>query len=194
MPKNIRSDEQLVTDDLAGNKDALDILLTRYQEPIWHYLRWKSWYKKDKSYLDDIRQNVLVVIVKRIREGKFTDKTEGSFKKWVDRIAQLEILKSDENHWHEPAVISTVYPEALPADIAKVSPQASDYHQISARLDKVLSYLSEEERQLLLLSDKDYNEIHKIPPFDKYKLPNLRQKICRLRRFVISLKNKGDVI
>lgn len=194
MIEDTRSDEQLVTDHFAGNKEALGILLTRYQEPIWHYLRWKSWYKKDKSYLDDIRQKVLVVIFNRIREGKFTDKTEGSFKKWVDRIAQLEILKSDERRRHEPAVISTVYPEALPSDIVKVSPQASDYHQISARLAKVLSYLSEEERQLLLLSDKDYNEIHKIPPFDKYELPNLRQKICRLRKFVISLKNKGDVI
>lgn len=186
-----RSDEALI--ELYrqfGDKEALEVLLTRYQEPLWHYARQLSWYYKDKSFIDDIRQEILLTIAQRI--DKFNPVGPGSFKAWVYLLTQHKTFKANERRRSQPILLSQVYPEEFPDDLADRRPQARDYRKLQTRLDKVLSHLSEEERQLftLLSENKTYEEIARIKPFDKYKdnLPALRQKICRLRKFLLSFK------
>jgi RNA polymerase sigma factor (sigma-70 family) len=182
-----RSDEALVELYRQFNdQSALAALLTRYQEPLWHYARKIGWCK-DTNFIDDVCQEILLAIFEHI--DRFKPFGPGSFRAWAYLLAQHKTLKANEHRAREPITFSDRYPEEFPDDLADLRPPDTDYHQVSVRLDKVLARLTSEERELfrLLSEDKDYPAIQKVPPFDKYPLAALRQKTCRLRRFLVTL-------
>jgi len=183
-----RSDEALIELYRQFNdQEALETLLTRYKEPLWRYVRSISWYNKDKPFIDDICQEILLIIFRRI--DKFRPVGPGSFKAWVYLLAQHKTYKANERRAARPTNLSARYPEEFPDDLADIRPPDRDYHELQVRLDKILSHLSPEEQQLftLISEDKNYKEIHEIPPFNQDTPENLRQKICRLRKFLLSL-------
>ncbi len=185
-----RSDEALIEAYRAGDKTALDTLCRRYLEPIWNRARYLSW-SKDKSFIDDIQQQTIAVILQNIENKEFKPAGIGSFKAWVYAICRRTTLAANQRRKIQAKPLSERYPENLPDNLVDTSPVATDYHEDNQLLEKVLSWLSEEERQLFILLSQNigYNKIIAIPPFDKYKdKPELlRQKACRLRKYVIAL-------
>lgn len=183
-------DEALIEAYCAGDKTALDILCQRYLEPIWNHARYLSW-SKDKSFIDDIQQQTIVVILQGIKTDKFKPAGVGSFKAWAYAICRRTTLAANQRRKIQARPLSERYPEDLPDNLVDTSPVTTDYHEDSQLLEKVLSWLSEEEHQLFILLSQNisYNKIIAIPPFDKYKdKPELlRQKACRLRKYLVAL-------
>jgi RNA polymerase sigma factor (sigma-70 family) len=195
-PEDNRTDEALIEAHYAGDETALTILCQRYLEPLWNHARYMSW-SKDKSFIDDIQQQTMVTILEDIENEKFKPTGQaGSFRAWAYDICRRVTLAANQRRRIEAIPLSERYPEEFPQDLVDTNPTITDYHEENQLLDRVLSWLSEEERQLfILLSQKvPYNKIIAIPPFDKYKdKPELlRQKACRLRKYIVALMKEKE--
>lgn len=190
-------DEALVEAYRQGEQEALEILLERYSTSILGYLASISFFFKDESYLDDIRQQILVTVSEGIRSGRsgrFVPRGEGSFKKWLYRIAYFRCLNSDKKRRKDLKTISEVFPEeptGFPDDlIMQTRPRSSDYERARRSLQEVSQHLSPDELKLMrLVSDKKpYKEIQSDPDFTKYSLDYLKQKVYNIRQKAKSLR------
>jgi len=182
------TDEQLVKAFLDGSSAASDTLLERYQTPIWRLAETLS-FTKDKPTIDDLSQEFWLRVFKRIRE--FTDQGPGSFKAWLYQICRNVCKESNRKLGRRPTPLSQVYPANLPDYLNTVRPEPSYDRTDMDRVKELLGELSEDDLKLLLLlyENTPYGEIVKIPPFEEYQdnLPLLRQRTCRLRRYLIEL-------
>ncbi|MDI6733113.1 MAG: hypothetical protein QME51_08400 [Planctomycetota bacterium] len=129
------TDEALIDAYRAGNKNALNVLFSRYLKPLKSFLFKKSWFK-GHSYLDDVLQDIFLIAFSRlnlptgaslrdpeavlpgqlhsgkgITENKFTDKTPNSFRKYLYAIAHKECIKQDERQSRLPQPLSQVFPD-----------------------------------------------------------------------------------
>lgn len=183
----METDETLVRDFQQGDNGALESLFRSYQEPLWRYARRLSW-NRDKSFIDDIRQQVFETILEGIKKGEF-DPRKGSFQGWAYGICKNICREENRNYRRQPRALSERYPEEMPDELIQVGPEADEYHESSDQLEKLLPRLSPEDRQLMFLvgEHKDYNEIQQTPLFNKYSLTTLRQKVCRIRQWLIRL-------
>lgn len=183
----METDETLVRDFQQGDTGALESLFRSYQEPLWRYARRLSW-NRDKSFIDDIRQQVFETILEGIKKGEF-DPRKGSFQGWAYGICKNICREENRNYRRQPGALSERYPEDVPDELIQVGPEAGEYHESSDQLEKLLPRLSPEDRQLMFLvgEHKDYNEIQQTPLFNKYSLTTLRQKVCRIRQWLIRL-------
>ena len=87
------SDEQLVTNYLQGDKEALNFLIKRYLTPIFNYA---LSFTKDASTAEDLTQEIFVKVWRKIRKYDRTRK----FKNWLYAIAKntcLDYLKKHKN-------------------------------------------------------------------------------------------------
>ncbi|MBI4835104.1 MAG: sigma-70 family RNA polymerase sigma factor [Planctomycetes bacterium] len=181
-----RSDEELL------KANCMETLFSRYYEPGWNYIRSQSWYR-DKGFIDDLVQQACLTALEKLNNNEFTPSGEGSFKAWFYQICQNVCWIGNKRHRHQPKSLTEIYTEELPLDIADLRPHPKNYDREMERLKKILAQLPEEDRQLMLLmagqepGKMAYENIHKTPPFDKYELPNLRQKVCRLRKLMLQL-------
>ncbi len=195
----MKTDEILVRDYQQGEREALEILLTRYLTPIMGYLMSNSLFKNE-FYLDDIRQKILETVSNGLRrKDGFVPRGEGSFKKWLYRIAYFACLNSDKKRRKESKPVSEVFPEeptGFPDDlIRQVTPQSSDYERARRRLQEVSQYLTPDELKLMRLvsEKKSYKEIIKEPEFSKYSLDYLMRKVYNIREKAKKLKQGGKI-
>jgi len=197
MPEDPRSDEVLVTAYSAGDPAALEILLSRYYTIIRAYLFGLSFFK-DEGYLDDVRQQIVLTLFTEIRSGRFNPAGDGSFRKWVYRVTQLECLNQDKKRRKQFKPVSEVFPEeptGLPSDLLmQVSPESADYESADRKLQAVLKYLTTEEQKLMQLvsAHKEYKEILQEPEFAKYSLDYLKHKIYNIRQRIRKGYQKGE--
>jgi len=195
MTKEKRRDEALVEAYWEGDQEALEILLKRYLTPILGYLFSISFFK-DESYLDDIRQQIFLTAFEWIRSKRFTPRGEGSFKKWLYRIAYFACINSDKKHRKDSKPISEVFPEeptGFPDDlIMQTRPQSSDYETAHLRLQEVTKHLTPDELKLMRLvcEKKPYKEIIKEPEFAKFSLDYLMLKVYNIKKKIRKIEGK----
>jgi len=181
-----RSDEDLVSAYLKGDKPALEILLNRYSTIILSFLGGKSFFYKDEQYLENIRQEVLIKVFNGIRD--FTPTGPGSFKRWVFKIAYFECLNQDKKRRKGSKTISEIFPDeetGIPDDLVfELTPRTKDYDNAELKLEAIRSKLSDEEQKLMrwVSEGKPYKEIQPDPLFSKYSVDYLRRKVSNLRK------------
>ena len=190
---------ELENGDLPAGQAVLEILLTRYSTIVLSFIGGKSFFFKDKPYLDDVRQEVLIKVFNGIRD--FISTGPGSFKRWVFKIAYFECLNQDkarrkcmkltsEIFTEETTGIpddlvfsSAVRPEGVTADYSwqypdksglpdyELTPRTQDYDNAEVTLETILSKLSDDEQKLIQLvaQHTPYRDIIKRPEFSKYK-------------------------
>jgi RNA polymerase sigma-70 factor (ECF subfamily) len=188
MPEDQRSDEQLIQAYFEGERGALDILIQRYHAPLWNYIRHNSWNKRDKTFIDDILQKAFLIVIRELKQERFHPKGPGSFRSWIYQICQNICWIDNKNQSHQPKLISERYPEELPENLIDLRPIEKDEPSDNAEFKMALARLEEEDRRLLLLkTENSYEKIHQMSPYDQIELPELRQKVCRLRKYIIHL-------
>ncbi len=75
------TDQQLISEYLAGNRQALDILIGRYLTPVYGFV---FHYVKSAPEAEDITQDVFVKVWKKIKQYN----PDKAFKTWVFTIAK----------------------------------------------------------------------------------------------------------
>jgi len=192
--RSLPADEDLIAAYRAGDKNALEILFTRYLRFIKAYLFRISWIQ-DEGFIEDVRQIVLMTAFNGIIKGIFTDTRPASFRKWLYTICRVVCLKQNEKQARLPQNISQLYPEtptAIPDDLSlKVSEQGVDYEQLHLKQEEALAQLSPSEQKLMQLISvgKKYKEILKEPEFATYSLDYLMRKVYLIRK---KMKKEGE--
>lgn len=77
------ADRELIKGFIAGNEKYFEILLTRHKSKIFTTIYLIT---KDRSTAEDLFQEVMIKVVRMIRQGKYNE--EGKFLPWAVRIAR----------------------------------------------------------------------------------------------------------
>lgn len=198
MPEDNRSDESLIEAYQQGEAAALNALFKRYLERMRFFLLKHTWFKDD-NYLDDLIQEIFKIAFTRItsvKSDRFEPRGEGSFKRYLYKIASIECKKQDIARAGQPMPLSQRFPLVSPVRAPDAATQTTDhgrpvYAEASAgrykKLIRALRSLSGEEIRLLILVNRKvpYKVIITYPMFSKYKtLDSLKQKVYDIRQKV----------
>ncbi|MGC8851711.1 MAG: RNA polymerase sigma factor [Minisyncoccia bacterium] len=177
------SDEQLITNYLAGDEKSLEILIHRYLKPIYNFV---YRYIGDEQEAEDITQVVFVKMWKSLK--KFDQKKK--FKTWIFHIAKntsLDFLKKKraipfsefENEEGENKLIETLIdPAPLPDELFERA-------NVGEILHTVMNRLAPKYRMILFLRYNDHFTFREISEALGEPLNTIKS---RHRRALIKLK------
>jgi DNA-directed RNA polymerase specialized sigma24 family protein len=208
MPPDSRADEQLVEAYRSGQQSALDILFSRYLTRILTWLCGKSFFYKDKDYLAEVRDEILLKVCQGIRkdpkDGGFYSQGPGSFQAWLRTITELECLNADKKRRHLHIPFSQAFPTPTGSDdestsfedniIFKMSSEPDETEYARMKLARAFKGLEPEEIALLQLSVRmKYKDIIKLQEFSKYKsVATLRDKVYNIMEKIRKKKEEHE--
>ncbi|MDI6788408.1 MAG: hypothetical protein QME51_08565, partial [Planctomycetota bacterium] len=142
----------------------------------------------DDQYIDELVHQVFVVVWQCLKDRKFEQRGEGSFRKWLYGVSRLECYTQDINRSKEPMTTSTLFPLSfadIPVRSKPEDKQEDDAERVQERLKAALSKLTPEEQGLMQMVAEGikYKDILKDSMFAKYKsVDSLKDKIYRIRK------------
>lgn len=179
----IRTDEQLIADYLAGDREALEILIRRHLKPVYSFV---CRYVGDAAETDDVTQDAFVRAWRALKKFDRTKK----FKTWLFAIAKnaaLDALKKKravpfsefENEGGENMLAKTLAdPALLPTEILERA-------DIAKALSTALEALSPDYRMVLFLRYNDHFNFREIAESLGEPLHTIKS---RHRRALVQLK------
>ncbi len=187
-------EKQLIRNYLNGNHSSLQILIKRHQNRLYSYI---FLLVKDKQLADDVFQDTYVKVINTLKQGNYRD--EGKFIQWVMRIAHNLVI----DHFRKSKKVSFVESQNNEYDVFDMirftDPSIEEQlvtKQIHSDVSKLVHYLPEEQKQVILLrcysglSFKDIAEqtevsINTALGRMRYALINLR-KLIEERKIVLT--------
>lgn len=189
------SDSQLLGSYLSGDETAISRLIERHRKRVYDYIYMMV---KDRETSDDIFQETFIKVVRFIDEGRYTD--NGKFLSWVLRIAHNQVI----DHFRQAKQQNKITESDAGYDILGTMKFAQDTVEdkmVSAQthesLRKIIEYLPEEQRQVVMMRYYDnlsFKEIAEQSDVSintalgrmRYALINLR-KIIKENNIVLSV-------
>ena len=177
------SDEQLISDYLAGNEQSLELLIKQYLRPIYSFV---FRYVGNGQEAEDITQEVFVRVWRNLK--KFDQ--EKSFKTWIFSIAKnasLDFLKKkkaipfsefDTEEGGNRITDTLVDPSPLPLELLEKAGMAN-------MLNEAMEKLSPQYRMVLFLRYNDHFNFREIAESMGEPLHTVKS---RHRRALIKLK------
>ncbi len=176
-------DDELVERTLAGDRDAFDMLVTRYSRSVFNLA---GRFFRQPEAREDITQETFI----KAYQSLHTYRRGASFERWLMRITinacydelrrlkrrqefNLADLTDDEVRWLEDAL-------AKPA-LEKFE-QAERNEQAAALAEKLLQTLSPEDRMVLLLYERDGLSTAEIAEITSWSRSKVKVRLFRARR------------
>lgn len=179
------SDALLVTDYVAGNEKALEILIKRHQSRIYGFIYSKI---SDKDISNDIFQDTFIKVIKTLKSNSYNE--EGKFLPWVMRIAHNLIIDHFRRNKKMPMFRETET-FSIFSIMSDDSPNIENQiitDQVENDVRKLLEELPADQKEVLLMrmyQDMSFKEISEITGVSintslgrmRYALMNLRKVI-----------------
>lgn len=144
-------DSRLVDSYIKGDETALAKLIERHKNKIYGFI-----YSKvlDKEIAEDIFQDTFVKVIITLKEGKYSE--EGKFLPWTMRIAHNLTIDYFRAKNKMPMIGETFVDEEFSIfDFLSDSEDSSETklikEQIEEDLRKIISYLPEDQKEVLRL-------------------------------------------
>ena len=145
----MRSDNELVAAFIAGNNEAFDTLLSRYQDRLYSYIQY---YIHNRDLADDLFQETFVKAIVCLRQGGYQE--SGYFYAWLTRIAHnllidhLRAERHDEvQYTDDGATLWNDNPQLL--DSSRESELVTE--QVLKDVKRLVEHLPEEQREMVQL-------------------------------------------
>ena len=194
MSNNL-SDKELVMRYQAGDVSCFQILVGRYQNKVYSYIRMLV---RDRQLADDLFQDTFLKIIRTIKGGAY--KEEGKFIQFAMRIAHNLIIDYFRKEKRLPMVDPTKEDYDMLANARMKDPSVEERiitEQIYDDLRKMINRLPDEQREVLNLrfySDMSYKEIADVTNVSintalgrmRYALINLR-KIAEEKKLTLTI-------
>ncbi len=143
------SDQELINEFIKGRKDCMEALIKRHKKNVYTYILISV---KNSEVADDIFQDTFIKVINSLKNGKYIDK--GKFLSWVIRIAHnltIDYFRKEKN-------LNTCSNDDGEVDLFN-SQKFSDENiedrmvgeQIESDLRKLVEYLPDEQKQVILL-------------------------------------------
>ena len=178
-------DALLVKNYIAGDENALVILINRHQSKIYGFIYSKI---DDRDLADDIFQDTFVKVIKTLKSNSYNE--EGKFLPWIMRISHNLIMdcyrknqKMPMLHETEDFSIFSVLHETTPNAEGRIITDL-----IERDLQKIIKELPEDQREVLMMriyQDYSFNEIAELTGVSiNTALGRMRYAILNLRKVI----------
>ncbi len=178
-------DATLVNNYIAGNEDALAILIKRHQSKIFGFI-----YSKvgDRDLSDDIFQDTFIKVIRTLKSNSYNE--EGKFLPWVMRIAHNLIVDHFRRNKKMPlyreteefSIFSIMTDDSLTIENKLIS------DQVAQDLRLLVEELPADQKEVLMMrlyQDMSFKEISEVTGVSintalgrmRYALLNLRKVI-----------------
>lgn len=144
-----KSDNELLSAYLAGNKEAISQLIERHRTRVYDYIRMMV---KDAELADDIFQETFIKVVRVIDSGRY--KESGKFLSWVMRIAHNQVIDHFRAEKHNTCVNESSAGYDILATQRLTEGSIEDRlvgEQIEADLRSLVAELPEEQQEVVRL-------------------------------------------
>ena len=185
-PLSKLTDNDLINFFVAGNVNALEVLVLRHKDKLYTSILFLV---KDKYLAEDIFQDVFIRIIDTMRSGRYTE--EGKFLPWAMRIAhnlcvdhfrkvkRTPIIKTGENQDIFEVLNFT-------EDSAEDKMMKKQSHN---RVKDMLDQLPEDQREVIILrhyADMSFKEIASVTNCSiNTALGRMRYGLINLRKMMV---------
>ncbi len=178
------SDDNLVIRARAGDREALDALLSRYQARVY---RFSLKMCRDPADASDVLQETLIALARSIRNLR----GESSLSTWLYTVARSYCIKKRRNSKFAPRQVESLE-TAAGAAVAVPDQQLLPDDQVAAReldaaLAAALHRLSEEHREVLLLRDGEGLAANEVAQVLGISIDAVKSRLHRAR---LTLRNE----
>jgi len=188
-----RSDEQLVTEYIAGAEPALEELINRYQQKVFSYILMVV---HNRELAEDLFQDTFIKVVNTLRTGHYRE--EGKFSQWIMRIARNLVIdyfrKNQKMTFVDNNLNGTDIMELFSEKSMSVE-QTIITNQIHDTVRYLVTLLPEEQREVLnmrLYKEMSFKEIAEVTNVSiNTALGRMRYAILNLRKLA---KEKNAVL
>lgn len=178
-------DALLVKNYIAGNENALAILINRHQSKIYGFIYSKM---ADRDVADDIFQDTFMKVIKTLKSNSYNE--EGKFLPWVMRISHNLIVDHYRKNKKMPMLRETeefsVFSVLADSSLNIEGKIITDV--IENDLKKIIQELPDDQKEVLMMriyQDYSFNEIAELTGVSintalgrmRYALLNLRKVI-----------------
>ena len=185
MATTLILDSILVKNYIAGDENALSLLIKRHQSKIYGFIYSKI---QDRDLADDIFQDAFIKVIKTLKSQSYNE--EGKFLPWVMRITSNLIIDHYRNNKKMPMQRET---EDFPLfdrikDNSLTIGNLLIKNQVELDIKKLIQELPEEQKEVLMMrfyQDMSFKEISELTNVSintilgrmRYALVNLRKVI-----------------
>jgi RNA polymerase sigma-70 factor, ECF subfamily len=178
-------DAVLVKNYIAGDENALSILINRHQSKIYGFIYSKI---SDRDLSDDVFQDTFMKVIKTLKSNSYNE--EGKFLPWVMRIAHNLVIdhfrKSNKmpmsRDTEDYSVFSKMTDNSLSSEDEMIT------FQIETDLKKIIEELPADQKEVVIMrmyQDLSFKEISELTGVSintalgrmRYALLNLRKVI-----------------
>ncbi len=178
-------DALLVKNYMAGDENALVVLINRHQSKIYGFIYSKI---DDRDLADDIFQDTFLKVIKTLKSNSYNE--EGKFLPWVMRISHNLVMDYYRKNQKMPMLrdtdefsIFSVLHETTPNIEGRMITDL-----IEKDLQKIIKELPDDQREVLTMriyQDYSYNEIAELTGVSiNTALGRMRYAIANLRKLV----------
>lgn len=168
-----RTDEQLVDSAIAGNQHDFDLLIERWQKPLFNFvLRFLNSEEEARDACQDTFVNAYRSLSKFKKESKFSS--------WLFKIAinRCNTLLKKRKRWRmffDPMGDREAFAESLAAD--GNAEQTAEREQVYQRIRKAIDFLPPEQKTVLLLKEYHGLKFHEIGQIMKCPVSTVKSRM-----------------
>jgi RNA polymerase sigma-70 factor (ECF subfamily) len=185
------SDALLVKYYIAGDENALTILIEKHQTRIYGYIYSKI---SDRDLSDDIFQDTFIKVIKTLKSNSYNE--EGKFLPWVMRIAHNLVIDHFRKSRKMPMLRETeefsIF-SVLPDNSETIENEIISL-QIENDIKKIIKELPEDQKEVLMMriyQDLSFKEISELTGVSiNTALGRMRYAVINLRKII----NKHQII
>ncbi len=185
------SDALLVKNYIAGDENALTILIEKHQTRIYGFIYSKI---SDRDLSDDIFQDTFIKVIKTLKSNSYNE--EGKFLPWVMRIAHNLVIDHFRKSRKMPMLRETeefsIF-SVLPDNSETIENEIISL-QIENDIKKIIKELPEDQKEVLMMriyQDLSFKEISELTGVSiNTALGRMRYAVINLRKII----NKHQII
>ena len=179
------SDALLVKNYIAGDENALFILINRHQSKIYGFIYSKL---SDRDIADDIFQDTFIKVIKTLKSNSYNE--EGKFLPWVMRISHNLIIDHYRKNKKMPMFRETedfsIF-SIMSDNVPNIESQLIT-SQVESDLRKLIEELPEDQKEVLVMrmyQDLSFKEISELTGVSiNTALGRMRYAIMNLRKVI----------
>jgi RNA polymerase sigma-70 factor (ECF subfamily) len=178
-------DALLVKNYIAGDENALSILINKHQSKIYGFIYSKM---PDRDVADDIFQDTFIKVIKTLKSNSYNE--EGKFLPWVMRISHNLIVDHFRKNKKMPMLretedfsIFSILSDSSPNAECRIITDA-----IEKDLQKIIQELPDDQKEVLLMriyQELSFNEIAELTGVSiNTALGRMRYALMNLRKII----------
>jgi RNA polymerase sigma-70 factor (ECF subfamily) len=180
------TDEQLVSEYIAGSEIALEELVSRYQQKIFSYILMVV---RNKELAEDLFQDAFIKVINTLRSGNYRE--EGKFSQWIMRISRNLIIDYFRRNQKMSFVENNHGVDIFDgfSEPSMTIEQSIITGQIHDTLRSLVALLPEEQKEVLkmrLYQDMSFKEIAEVTNV------SINTALGRMRYAILNLRKLAD--